>query len=292
MPSQIDEVRRFNRTVTASAGALDDRFMGRGRPLGAARLLWEIGPDGCEVRALRERLGLDSGYVSRLLRALEAGGLVTVAPGEADRRTRVARLTPTGRSERETLDARSDEHAAAMLAPLGPEQREQLVAAMRTVERLLTAGLVEIRHVDATHPDAQRCLHAYYAELNRRSERGFDPSVGATAHPHELRPPHGDFVVVYLHGEPVGCGGVKFHPGEPTEIKRMWVSDDVRGMGIGRRLLTELEALAIASGATLAHIETNATLTEAMAMYRRSGYVEVPAFNDEPFADHWFEKRL
>jgi DNA-binding MarR family transcriptional regulator/GNAT superfamily N-acetyltransferase len=292
MDSQIADVRRFNRTVTASAGALDDRFMGRGRPLGAARLLWEIGPDGCEVRALRERLELDSGYVSRLLRSLEAEGLVAVVPGEADRRTRIARLTATGRRERETLDARSDAHAAAMLEPLDAAQRERLVAAMRTVERLLTAGLVEFRHVDAAHPDAQRCLHAYYAELNRRSERGFDPSAGATAHPHEVRPPHGDFLVLYLHGEAVGCGGVKFHPGEATEIKRMWLDDRVRGMGLGRRLLAELEALAVGSGATLAHIETNACLTEAIAMYRRSGYVEVPAFNDEPFADHWFEKRL
>src|SRR5690348_14841820 len=74
---RVAAVRRFNRTVTQRVGALDDEYMARGRPLGQARLLWEIGPTGAEVAALRGRLGLDSGYTSRLLRALEADGLVT-----------------------------------------------------------------------------------------------------------------------------------------------------------------------------------------------------------------------
>ena len=99
-------------------------------------------------------------------------------------------------------------------------------------------------------------------------------------------------VVAWLHDEPIGCGAVKFHPGEATEIKRMWVAESARGLGVGRKLLVELEALAMRSGATLAHIETNKTLVEAIAMYVSAGYVEVPAFNEEPFADHWFEKRL
>ncbi len=72
----IAQVRRFNRTVTRRVGALDDRFLARGRPLGEARVLWEIGPGGCEVRTLRSRLGLDSGYLSRLLRSLEKEGLI------------------------------------------------------------------------------------------------------------------------------------------------------------------------------------------------------------------------
>src|SRR3954467_12438708 len=103
----IDRVRSFNRTVSQRMGALDERFLGRGRPLAASRLLWEIGPDGAEVRALRGRLDLDSGHVSRLLRALEAEGLVVVEPDASDRRVRVARLSASGRAERAVLDARS-----------------------------------------------------------------------------------------------------------------------------------------------------------------------------------------
>ncbi len=97
MPDAIASVRRFNRVVTQKAGALEAGFLGLGRPLGAARVLWEIGPAGCEVRALRRRLGLDSGYLSRLLRGLEAEQLVAVAPDPADRRRRIATLTAAGR---------------------------------------------------------------------------------------------------------------------------------------------------------------------------------------------------
>jgi DNA-binding MarR family transcriptional regulator len=294
MPSQemVDQVRRFNRIVTERVGALNDRFLGLGRPLGEARLLWEIGRDGAEVRHLRARLGLDSGYVSRLLRSLEADGLVTVGPSSADRRIRVARLTDAGRRTRGALDQRSDARAQALLDPLSERQQARLMAAMHEVERLLTAASVQIEPVDAEHPDARYCLDEYVAELNRRSERGFDPSVGATALPHEVRPPAGRFFVVYLHGAPVGCGAVKFHDDAPAEIKRMWLAPRVRGLGLGRRFLGVLEDCARASGARLAHIETSSVLTEAMSLYLSSGWVEVAPFNDEPFADHWLEKAL
>jgi DNA-binding MarR family transcriptional regulator/GNAT superfamily N-acetyltransferase len=290
--AMVEQIRRFNRTVTERAGALDDRFLGRGRPLGEARLLWEIGPDGCAVRALRARLGLDSGYVSRLLRALEGAGLITVAPDERDRRIRVARLTAAGRAERAALDRRSDRLARSWLAPLSGRQQQRLVTAMREVERLLTAASVELRAVDPEHADARYCLGEYVAELNRRSDRGFDPTVGATALPHEVRPPAGEFFVAYLHGEAVGCGAVKHHGGAPAEIKRMWIAPAARGLGLGRRLLGQLEARALAGGARVARIETGAVLSEAIALYKSAGWVEVPAFNDEPFADHWFEKAL
>jgi DNA-binding MarR family transcriptional regulator/GNAT superfamily N-acetyltransferase len=288
----IDQVRRFNLVVTERAGVLNDRFLGLARPLGEARVLWEIGPDGAEVRQLRARLGLDSGYLSRLLGSLQADGLLTVSPSASDRRIRVARLTRAGRQERARLDARSDEAAQALLAPLGARQRERLVAAMGEVERLLTAGSIEIRPTDPEHPDAQNCLAEYVAELNRRSERGFDPTVGATALPHEVRPPAGEFFVAYLHGQPVGCGAVKHHRDAPAEIKRMWIDPAVRGLGLGRRLLEALEDCARSGGARLGHIETSSVLDEAMTLYRSAGWVEVPRFNDEPFADHWFEKRL
>ena len=288
----VDQVRSFNRVVTQRVGALDDRYLGRDRPLGQDRLLWEIGSEGCEVRALRSRLGLDAGHLSRLLRALEEAGLVLTAPSPADGRIRVARLTCRGESERAVLDRRSDELAESILAPLDAGQRDELVAAMRTVRRLLTTAAIEVRRVDPDGADARSCVRAYFAELDRRSDSGFDASAGISAEPHELTPPAGRFLVAYLRGEPVGCGAVKHHPGQPSEIKRMWVAESARGLGIARRLLAELEADAVASGATAARLETNEALVEAIALYRSAGYVEVPAFNDEPFAHHWFEKRL
>jgi len=290
--AMVEQVRRFNRVVTERVGALNDRFVGRPRPLGEARLLWEIGPGGCEVRLLRSRLGIDSGYLSRLLRSLEAAGLVEVSPGSSDARIRVARLTRAGRRERATLDRRSDRLAGSLLAPLSAEQQVRLVGAMREVERLLVGASVQITPVDPEHPDARYCLAEYVAELNRRSTRGFDPSVGATALPHEVRPPAGQFFVAYLQHEPIGCGAVKHHRDAPAEIKRMWIAPRARGLGLGRRLLETLEACARAGGAQLAHIETSAILTEALSLYRSTGWVEVPRFNDEPFADHWLKKEL
>jgi DNA-binding MarR family transcriptional regulator/GNAT superfamily N-acetyltransferase len=289
---QVTQVRRFNRAVTQRIGALDDDYLARGRPLGEARVLWEIGEEGCEVRALRSRLGLDSGHASRLLRSLETAGLVEVAPGREDRRARAARLTPVGRAERAELDRRSDELASSILEPLDSGQRERLVAAMHEVERLLTAALVDIREVDPSAPDARQCLRSYFAELERRSRMPFDPNAGATAKPHEVRPPAGLFLVAYLRDAPIGCGAVKHFADGVSDIKRMWVAEPARGLGIGRRLLAELETRAGERGTRVVRLETSRLLTEAIALYLSAGYVEVPAFNDEPFADHWFEKRL
>jgi ribosomal protein S18 acetylase RimI-like enzyme len=162
---------------------------------------------------------------------------------------------------------------------------------MRMVNRAV-AGAIDIRRVDPDGADAKCCVRAYFAELDRRSESGFDAAAGISAEPHEVTPPAGLFLVAYLHGDPVGCGAVKHHPGQPSEIKRMWVAESARGLGIARRLLAELEADALASGATTARLETNKALIEAIALYRSAGYKDVPAFNDEPFAHHWFEKQL
>jgi len=290
--AMLAQVRRFNRVVTQRVGALDDRYLARDRPLGEARVLWEIGDDRCDVRSLRSRLGLDSGYLSRLLRSLEEAGLITVGPHEADKRVRCARLTPAGTAERAVLDRRSDELARSFLEPLGEAQYARLVAAMADVERLLTAGLVEIDVVDPARPVAKHCLREYFAELAGRFDGGFDPALSIPADLDELRPPAGLFLVASLGGEPIGCGALKFHGDEPTELKRMWVAGSARGLGIGRRLLAELELRAAAHGSRVVRLETNRSLTEAINLYRAAGYREVEAFNDEPYADHWFEKRL
>ncbi len=290
--AMVGQVRSFNRTVTQRVGALNDHYLARHRPLGQSRLLWDIGAEGCEVRALRSRLGLDSGHASRLLRALEKDGLVSVAPSASDRRIRIARLTQAGLRERALLDQRSDDLATSILAPLDPDERDELVAAMRTVKRLLTTAVIEIRTVDPTDRDARHCLRAYFAELDRRSESGADPTACLPVQPHQLTPPAGAFLIAYLRGEPAGCGAIKHHPGAPSEIKRMWVAESARGLGIGRRLLTELEGLAARTGASRTRLDTNRALVEAIAMYRSARYVEVAAFNNEPFAHHWFEKHL
>jgi DNA-binding MarR family transcriptional regulator/GNAT superfamily N-acetyltransferase len=287
-----ERVRSFNRTVTQRIGVLQDEYLRRGRPLGASRVLWEIGDDGTDLRALRVRLDLDSGYLSRLVRSLEDDGLVVVEPSPDDKRVRTVRITKAGEAERRVLDRRSDELARSLLTPLSESQRDRLVDAMTLVERLLTAGLVDVAVEDPSSSAARFCIESYFGELDTRFETGFDASQSISADAGELTEPAGVLLVARLRDEPVGCGALKFHGAKPAEIKRMWVAPTARGLGVGRRILGALEEHARRHEVRVVHLETNKSLREAMSLYRSAGYVEVERFNDEPYAHHWFEKRL
>ncbi len=288
----IEQVRTFNRTVAERIGALSDEFLGRARPMGESRTLWEIGPRGAEVRELRARLSLDSGYASRVLQSLERQRLVTIRPSESDARVREVRLTRAGRAERAELDRRSDSVARTFLEPLNEKQRARLVEAMTDVERLMRASLVQIAVEDPTSKDARWCVEQYFADLNRRFEAGFQAGRTLSLDLRELAPPTGLLLIARLRGRPVGCGALRFHLRHKPDIKRMWIAPEVRGLGVGRRLLSQLEREAKKAGARAVRLETNRSLKEAISLYRSSGYREVKPFNAEPYAHHWFEKRL
>lgn len=288
----IQRVRSFNRIVTQRIGALYDEYLGRDRPLGASRLLWEIENGASDARELRSRLDLDSGYLSRLLRSLEETELVATEPDASDRRVRTVRLTNAGRAELDVLNRRSDELAWSFIAPLNDAQRSRLVEAMGQVERLLTAGLVEVRIENPSTAAGQFCIQSYFDELDARFETGYDPGRSLFEEAAELTEPVGLFLVARLREDPIGCGGLRLHGSESAEIRRMWVAPSARGLGLGRRILSELEEHARRRGVRVVRLVTNRTLREAIALYRSSGYVEIEPFGDEPVADHWFEKRL
>jgi DNA-binding MarR family transcriptional regulator/N-acetylglutamate synthase-like GNAT family acetyltransferase len=292
IPGHIAQVRRFSRLVTQRVGALDDHFLGRDRALGESRVLFEIGPQGTDLRDVRSRLGLDSGYLSRLVQSLAATGLVTLRAAPEDERVRRAYLTPAGLAEVEEMDRRANDVAAGMLTPLTESQRERLVAAMAEVHRLLKAGGAQIERVDPASRVARWCVSQYFAELASRFEEGFDPAQSIPADDADLRPPRGSFLVASGDGEPIACGAVKSMAPGVGSLKRMWVATSLRGLGFGRRMLDALESQARELGLTTLRIETNKSLREAIQLYEKSGYVEVPSFNADPYADHWFEKHL
>lgn len=284
--NDISQVRRFNRLVTQRVGALQDSYLSRGRPLGEARLLFEIGEaDGCDLAVLRQRLGLDSGYASRLLRSLESQGLVEVRKAEGDGRARAVILTEKGRAEYAAYDALSDELAATMLASLDDARRARLVAAMGEVERLLRLSVTGIAVEPADSADARWCLGQYYAELVSRFEGGFDPGPGGYD-------PSGSMLVARLDGTPVGCGVLRDLGGDVGEIKRLWVAPAARGLGLASLLMDRLEVMARDAKYRAIRLDTNRTLVEAQAMYARRGYAEIARYNDNPFAHRWYEKRL
>lgn len=292
MNTDIQQIRAFNRTVAQRLGVLNERYLGRNRPYVESRLLFEIGTAGATVRELRERLGLDSGFLSRLLRTLERKGLAVSRPSDKDRRVRCVQLSRSGEAELRRLNKASDHLAHSMLQPLSGSQAQRLVSAMTDVERLLRAASVELTPAHLSDIDAQWCLERYFTELDRRFPDGFDPGVGATDDHDDYTPPRGRFLIARLFGRPIGCGAVRTLEPGVGEIKRMWIAPNARGLGIGRRLLDELERVARRRRLRAIRLDTNASLTEALHLYRSAGYRRIPRFNDNPYAQRWFEKRL
>ena len=288
----IQQIRRFNRLVTRRNGALDQSFLGRGRPLGEARVIFEAGVAGAELRALRATLGLDSGYASRLLRSLSAQGLIELSKPSGDARVRRIALTAKGRAELAAYERLSNEQAQAMLAPLAASERQRLLTAMAEVERLLRASGVTVERESVTSPDARSCLDEYFRELAERFDFGFDPAKGGEVSEAEMTPPAGWFFLARLDGRPVGCGALRRLKAGVGEVKRMWTAPNARGLGVARRMITTIEATAREAGLKTLRLDTNRTLIEAQALYRKLGFVEIERYGHNPYADHWFEKRL
>jgi DNA-binding MarR family transcriptional regulator/GNAT superfamily N-acetyltransferase len=286
----IAVVRGFNRSYTQRIGALDDSFLGLGMPLGPARLLFEIGAAPATTQALRERLGLDSGYLSRLLRRLEGDGLVAVLPDPGDRRRRRVSLTEAGRQRWAELERRSDDQARRIVEPLTPRQRGRLARALREADLLVRAATVSFAPADPGSAASRAVVGRYFAEIGRRF--GFDAAGQADSDARLLVPPTGIFVVAVSDGEPVACGGLQTIAPAVGELKRMWVHDDWRGAGLGSRLLRHLEDRARDLGHATLRLDTNAALAEAIALYGRAGYQAIERYNDNPWATHFFQKAL
>ena len=301
MADAVAVVRRFNRSYTQRIGVLDDSFLGLGMPLGPSRLLFEIGvapataAGPLTTQKLRERLGLDSGYLSRLLRRLEEEGLIDVTPDPGDRRRRQVSLTEAGRERWKELEHRSDEQARLIVDPLTERQRDRLARALSEADLLVRAATVRFEPVDPASPVAREVVGRYFAEIGRRF--GFDPAGEAEKDASLLMPPTGVLVVALSDGDPVACGGLQAigrlaGGGSAGELKRMWVHDDWRGAGLGSRLLRHLEDQARAFGHDIIRLDTNGALTEAIEMYQRAGYRAIDRYSDNPWATHFFEKRL
>lgn len=290
MLDPVARVRRFNRAVTSAVGALDTSFLGRGRPLGAARVLNAIGHGRSDVAEIRDYLGLDSGLMSRLLRSLEDEGLVETEAHQDDARRRVAKLTRTGRREFAAYEALSNAQAEGFLAQ--HSQREALLAAMDLIASSLTRERIALEEMDPRSEEARHCLGEYYAELGRRFKQGFDVSLSRDPDAKDMRRPRGSFIVAMSDSLPIGCVGLKGTDHGYSEVKRLWVAPAARGLRLGRRLMDTVERAARELDITLLRLDTNSALPEAGQLYRTTGWRQISRYNDDPYPDLFFEKRL
>jgi DNA-binding MarR family transcriptional regulator/GNAT superfamily N-acetyltransferase len=286
----ISRVRRFNRVVTSEVGALDTSFLGRGRPLGAARVLNAIGQGQSNVASIREYLGLDSGLMSRLLRGLEDEGLIETVSNRQDARRRIARLTEAGRSEFQAYEALSNAQAETFLAR--HSRPEELLHAMDLVASVLGRSLIAVEEMDPRHNDARFCLSEYYAELARRFENGFEVSLSRDPDAVDMIRPRGAFLVAMSDSLPIGCVGLKGTGSEIAEIKRLWVAPSARGLGLARRLMTAAEGVARELSINIL------VLTPTARWRRRNSSTATPAgtrltvSTTNPYPDTFFEKHL
>lgn len=292
MQSLVPTVRTFNRFYTRVVGVLGDQHLQTGLTLGQARVLFEIGQLGpVEARALQAYLSLDAGYLSRRLAELERAQLIRRLCSPRDRRVKRIVLSTKGERRLALLDRRSIEIVKRLTGRLDRDEQRRLEAAMLEIQRLLDDDFA-IAPEPPDSPEAQACLNGYFAELARRFPKGFDPAKSVSADTEEMRPPRGVFLLVRCGERPRGCGALKTIERGVGEVKRMWIHPELRGRGAGRRLLQALEEQAVRLGLRKLKLDTSSHLGEALALYRSAGYREVAPYNDNPYAAHWFEKRL
>ncbi|MDF1488952.1 bifunctional helix-turn-helix transcriptional regulator/GNAT family N-acetyltransferase [Tessaracoccus caeni] len=279
--------RRFNRSWSQRVGLLEASHLGTGRPLNQSRLLFEIAQfdTGASVLELRERLGLDSGYLSRMLAQLTAEGVVEVAEDPEDRRRRAVRLTDQGRAAVREIDECSEKLVERVVDPLTPGQRRRLEEALATADLLIRAATLEIREISPDGAIAREALVRYFDELNQRFPSGFDAGDEPI-----------DMAAVCLaavsDGHLVAFGAYRPLVGGDAEIKRLWVNSDWRGAGIASRLMRLLEERAAADGFKRVVLDTNENLAEAIALYDRLGYERIERYNDNPYATSFHAKSL
>ncbi|KCV83830.1 MarR family transcriptional regulator [Actibacterium atlanticum] len=287
---QITRIRNFGRAVAVEVGALEDSFLDRGRPLGAARVLNAIGLGYQNVADIRSVLKLDTGLLSRLLRSLEAEGLIETSPHPQDRRARVATLTRKGQAEFDIYETLSDERAAQILNR--HKNAPRLLEAMDIVTIALSREEIVFEEIDYASDLATTCLNAYAMELGARLNVEFDLKKAGDPDLSQMKHPHGTFVVARLGDMPVGCVGVKGNGGQLAEIKRMWIAPAARGLGLARRMMTAAEDAARDLGIEVLRLDTNSTLFEAVKLYQTMGWTQIDRFNNDPYPDLFFEKHL
>ncbi len=281
LETRIEDVRRFNRFFTRRIGVLREGLLHSPYSLTEARILFEIAHRELALTAsdLSRELGLDPGYLSRILARLEQRGLIAKARSEADGRQRLLSLTSAGKDAFSLLDTRSREEVGEMLGDLSEGDQRRLLEAMRTIEGILSKGLKfsEPFILRPHEPGDMGWVVHRHGVLYAR-EYGWDERFEAL-----VAQIVADFVNNYdpakercwiaeMSGEIVGCVFLVRASDTVAKLRLLLVEPEARGMGLGTRLVEECIRFARSRGYKTLTLWTNSVLDAALRIYEGQGF--------------------
>ncbi len=301
---EIASVRRFNRFYTSAIGTLRERWLTSTFSLTEARVLFEVGHrESPTAQEISRETGLDTGYLSRILRAFERRGLIARKASPKDARQMILSLTRKGRAELAVLDERASDEVRGMLNRLLPEQRLHLLHSMHTIETLLTPGAEKspAPYVLRLHRLGDMGYITYRNAVIYAGEYGWGPGIESSVARivadflDNYDPQRERCWVAEREGVFAGCVFLVKHPDDPQNLARLRlliVEQAARGSGLGRHLVHECTRFAQQAGYKKITLWTHTVLTAARKIYEREGYKLVhqephSSFGKEEMGETW-----
>jgi DNA-binding MarR family transcriptional regulator/GNAT superfamily N-acetyltransferase len=277
---RVQAIRRFNRFYTRQIGILQESVYASPFSLTEVRVLYQLAhQDGLAAVQLCRELGLDPGYVSRILRTFQKKGLITRKPSGSDRRESLVRLTPHGRTIFAPLDKRSSDDVAKMLARLSPAQQERLVEAARTIEGLLgPRAQSRPPYVLRPHQPGDMGWVTYRHGVLYAQEYGYDERFEAlvagivAAFIENFDPKRERCWIAEIDGKRVGSVFLVKKTKTVAKLRLLLVEPSARGLGIGKRLVMECIRFARQAGYRKVVLWTQSELHAARAIYEHAGF--------------------
>jgi DNA-binding MarR family transcriptional regulator/N-acetylglutamate synthase-like GNAT family acetyltransferase len=289
--TRIAAFRRFNRFYTQKIGVLDRSYLQSEFSVGEARVLYELAQlEQTTASEISANLGLDMGYLSRILGKLEEQQLIRRAPAEQDARQRVIQVTTKGKRAVCTLDSRSQEQAGALLAELTDLQQASVLQAMSRIQAVLGDGQATNEpYIIRTHRSGDLSWIAYRHAVLYRQEYGWNEAFEAlvleiTAHFLKHYDPEAERCwVAERSGEILGCVLLVKSSKQIAKLRLLLVEPSARGLGIGKRLVEECIRFARDKDYKKIVLWTHSNLSAARGIYQKAGFQLVGTDSHEDF---------
>ncbi|WP_313437027.1 bifunctional helix-turn-helix transcriptional regulator/GNAT family N-acetyltransferase [Stenotrophomonas sp.] len=277
---RAEQVRRFNRFYTRRIGVLQDRMLGSEFSLTELRVLYELSSRGAaRASDLRNDLGLNAGYLSRVIASLEGRGLLQKTPNPDDARSQLLGLTRSGQATFQPYDEASRQEAMALLEPLSEAQRQGVVDAMTRISTLLGERSRDYLLRDPRPGDMGWVVHKqaqlYATEYGWNSEFEALLAEIVSTYLRDYDPASDRCWIAEQHGDIIGSVFVVRHDARTAKLRMLYVDASARGLGIGRRLVEEAIAFARSAGYSRMVLWTNKVLHDAVRLYEKAGFTLV-----------------